>query len=210
MVSDAEGSVEDLAPGSSPTTASTPPVGGHPMWLAWRMASAARSRPGAFPYHMPDHPIEAGRRHPAHQLAAQKRSGRQLLVDRRLVDDPVLGEDIGVPLQLHVQDAERRALIAGDQGAGRRAVASVTPMLGDQQLHQRLHAGDEGVTVGEVVLVLEADVGGHPGRPVLLTGSCCCRRSRRSSVRSRRRNRRSRGSPGPRRDPRVRPVGRAG
>ena len=49
--SDALGIVEDLQLGSSPTTASAPPVRETPTKFPWRRESAARSSPGAFPYH---------------------------------------------------------------------------------------------------------------------------------------------------------------
>ena len=48
--------VEDAAPWSSPTSASTPPWGAVPAELAWRMASIERSSPGALPYQMPNTP----------------------------------------------------------------------------------------------------------------------------------------------------------
>ncbi len=51
-----DGSVDDFAAGSSPTTATTPPCGDVPANTAWRMASLARSSPGAFPYQRPTMP----------------------------------------------------------------------------------------------------------------------------------------------------------
>src|ERR671918_278299 len=56
MGSEALGIVDDLQLGSSPTTASPPPVRETPTKLPWRRESAARSRPGALPYHMPSTP----------------------------------------------------------------------------------------------------------------------------------------------------------
>ena len=50
------GSVDDLAAGSSPTTATTPPWRAVPANTAWRMASPARSSPGALPYQTPTTP----------------------------------------------------------------------------------------------------------------------------------------------------------
>src|SRR4051794_20832328 len=57
-----DGTVDDLHSGSSPTAASTPPVGGTPDRLAWRSASPERSRPGAFAYQSPTTPstVEVG------------------------------------------------------------------------------------------------------------------------------------------------------
>ena len=48
-----DGSVEDLAAGSSPTTAITPPWALVPANTAWRMASLLRSNPGPLPYQTP-------------------------------------------------------------------------------------------------------------------------------------------------------------
>ena len=48
-----DGIVEDLALGSSPTMATTPPRGAAPANTAWRRASVARSTPGALPYQTP-------------------------------------------------------------------------------------------------------------------------------------------------------------
>ncbi len=53
MASLDDGNVDDLAPGSSPTSATTPPCSDVPANTPWRMASLARSRPGALAYHMP-------------------------------------------------------------------------------------------------------------------------------------------------------------
>ena len=53
VASDDDGNVEDLALGSSPTRAMTPPWRWVPANTAWRMASDARSSPGALPYQTP-------------------------------------------------------------------------------------------------------------------------------------------------------------
>ena len=58
--SDAVGKVEDLATGSSPAIARTPPWGPTPAKLAWRNRSPVRSTPGALPYHMPSTPSYLG------------------------------------------------------------------------------------------------------------------------------------------------------
>src|SRR5436305_1090073 len=49
MLSLAEGNVDDLHWGSSPTKASSPPDGSAPQAVPGRSAAAARSRPGALP-----------------------------------------------------------------------------------------------------------------------------------------------------------------
>ena len=51
-----DGSVDDFALGSSPTTATTPPCGDVDANTAWRIASPARSMPGPLPYQMPSTP----------------------------------------------------------------------------------------------------------------------------------------------------------
>src|SRR5919107_3649542 len=48
--------VEDLQEGSSPASASTPPLGAVPAELACRSASPLRSTPGPLPYQMPKTP----------------------------------------------------------------------------------------------------------------------------------------------------------
>ena len=53
---DDDGMVDDLALGSSPTMATTPPSGEAPAKTAWRRASLARSTPGALPYQTPTTP----------------------------------------------------------------------------------------------------------------------------------------------------------
>src|SRR3954447_26430867 len=60
VASPALGSVDDLQLGSSPTSASTPPVGEVPAKFAWRIASIARSRPGFLPYQTPTTPSYFG------------------------------------------------------------------------------------------------------------------------------------------------------
>ncbi len=56
VASVALGRVEDLEAGSSPARATMPPRAPAPTKLPWRSASAARSTPGALPYHQPTTP----------------------------------------------------------------------------------------------------------------------------------------------------------
>ena len=56
LTSQPEVIVEDLAAGSSPDSASTPPLGELPAELAWRSTSPLRSVPGPLPYQMPKTP----------------------------------------------------------------------------------------------------------------------------------------------------------
>ena len=50
------GTVEDLHDGSSPMSATAPPSRAVPESMPWRIASAARSRPGFLPYQNPTTP----------------------------------------------------------------------------------------------------------------------------------------------------------
>src|SRR3712207_7268879 len=58
--------VEDLAEGSSPASASTPPRGEGPALLAWRNTSPLRATPGPLPYQMPNTPSFLGQIGRAH------------------------------------------------------------------------------------------------------------------------------------------------
>ena len=56
MWSDWCGSVDDLAPWSSPASASTPPNFDVPAWFACLKTSPQRSTPGPLPYHIENTP----------------------------------------------------------------------------------------------------------------------------------------------------------
>src|ERR1700676_2112193 len=58
--SDGCGTVEDLAPWSSPARHSTPPFFAEPAALPWRNTSPQRSTPGPLPYQMPTTPSWRG------------------------------------------------------------------------------------------------------------------------------------------------------
>ena len=162
--SDALGIVEDLQLGSSPTTASAPPVRETPTKLPWRSESAARSRPGALPYHMPSTPSCLAPGRWPRQLAAPGRGGAELLVEAGHVADEVLVEQLAVARQLLVEPAQRRALVARDHRAGGQAAAAVGAVLVEHQAHERLHAGEEDAALLEHVLVVEADLAPRASR----------------------------------------------
>ncbi len=56
MWSDWCGSVDDLAPWSSPASTSTPPCFDVPAWFACLNTSPQRSTPGPLPYHIANTP----------------------------------------------------------------------------------------------------------------------------------------------------------
>ena len=60
--------------------------------------------------------------------------------------------------ELLVEGAERRAAIAGDIARGVKAGTAVALLLHQAETHERLEAGDENPTLGEVVFVVERDL----------------------------------------------------
>ncbi len=165
--SEALGIVEDLQLGSSPTTASAPPVRETPTKLPWRRASdgAVEARCLAVPH--AEHAVVLGARQALGQLAAPRGGGAELLVEARHVVDEVLLEQRAVARQLLVEPAQRGALVAGDHRPGGQAAAAVGAVLLEHQAYERLHAGEEDPALLEDVLVVEADLalGPAPRRP---------------------------------------------
>ena len=70
----------------------------------------------------------------------------------------VLGADLGAALELLVEAAERRALVAGDERAGLQAARAVGAVLVEQHAHEGLDAGEEDPALLEQVLVVEGDL----------------------------------------------------
>ena len=128
-----EGSVDDFAVGSSPTTATTPPCGAVLANTAWRIASPPRSIPGPLPYHMPRMPSYVQSSSvTASWLPITARRG-QFLVDPRLVDDRQVGHGARGPVDLFAEHADRRALVAAHERGGVQAVSAVDPDLVDRR-----------------------------------------------------------------------------
>ena len=152
------GCVDDLQPGSSPTTASAPPVRGTPTKLPWRSESAARSSPGALPYHMAEHAVVLRAGQLAGELAAPRRRGAELLVQAGHVLDVVALDQLAVAGELLVEAAERRALVAGDHRAGHEPAAEVGAVLVERKPDEALEAGQEDAALLEDVLVVERDL----------------------------------------------------
>ena len=168
-----EGSVDDLALGSSPTTATTPPLrcgaGEHgvPDGVAGAVDAGALAVPDAEDAVVPA-VVERGG-----QLAPHHRGGGELLVDAALVDHRQIGHRAQRPFDLFVEHADRRALVAAQEGGGVEPVAAIDPQLIDREPCDCLHAGQEdpalleAIPVGDLVVGLGA-LPGSVGHPVSL------------------------------------------
>ncbi len=87
----------------------------------------------------------------------------------------VLVEQLAVALQLLVEPAERRALVARDHRAGVEAAGAVGAVLVENEAHEPLHAGEQHAAVGQQVLVVEGDLtAGAFGLPVPGTHEATC------------------------------------
>ena len=160
--SEALGIVEDLQPGSSPTTASAPPVRGTPTKLPWRSESAARSRPGALPYHMASTPsyFEPGSWPASWLPQAEVAPSSSFRPGTWRTWWPSTSSRLRA--ELLVEAAERRALVAGDHRAGHEAAAAVGAVLVEREPDEALEAGEEDASLLEDVLVVERDVAERP------------------------------------------------
>ncbi len=70
----------------------------------------------------------------------------------------MLGADLGAALELLVEAAERRALVAGHERARQQSARPVGPVLVEQHADEALDAGEEDAAVLEQVLVVEGDL----------------------------------------------------
>ncbi len=67
-------------------------------------------------------------------------------------------EQLAVALQLLVEPAQRRALVARDHGAGVEAAAAIGAVLVERQPHQALHSREEYAALVQEILVIEGDI----------------------------------------------------
>ncbi len=118
------------------------------------------------------------------ELAPPRRGGPELLVQARDVEDVVLLADGAPAPELLIEPAERRALIAGDEGGGMEVATAVGTVLVERDAHERLQPGEKDAAVLQDVLVLERDLvalrpsrartaaggGRRPSRSVALAG----------------------------------------
>ncbi len=152
------GSSRTCSSGRRPRRRARRPCARRPTKLPWRRASAARSRPGALPYHMPSTPSYLAPGRPWVELAAPRGGGAELLVEARHVVDEVVLEQLAVARQLLVEAAQRGALVAGDHRPGGQPATAVGAVLLEHEAYERLHAGQEDPALLEDVLVVEADL----------------------------------------------------
>ena len=96
---------------------------------------------------------------PAEQLGARYRGRGQLLVHPRLMGDPVLPQQGGLPGQLQVVAGQRRSLVAGHVGGRPQARPLVVPGPVEQHPDQRLDPGEEdGAVLALIALVQRGDL----------------------------------------------------
>jgi hypothetical protein len=101
--------------------------------------------------------VHAGVRERVGQLRAPDGGGAELLVDRGLEVDLVGLAELAVALELLVQAAERRALVAREEVGDVQPGAGVGPVLVGGQAYERLDAREEDPAVLEQVLVVQRD-----------------------------------------------------
>ena len=128
-------------------------IGADEVAVADRIGGAVDPRRLAVPD--AEHAVEARAGQRPGQLRAPHRRGGELLVDRRLQGQLVLGGERAEAPDLTHEPRERRAGIAGDQRRGTQPRADVGAMLIEQDSHQGLHPREEDAAFREEVAVLE-------------------------------------------------------
>ena len=124
--------------------------------VAQRIRGAVEPRGLSVPH--AEHAVVLGAGKLTSELATPGRRRAELLVERGHVGDQVLVEQLAVARKLDVEPAERRALVARDQRAGREPAAPVGAVLVEHEAHERLHARDQDAALLEHVLVVETDL----------------------------------------------------
>ena len=103
------------------------------------------------------HPVDLRAGKQVHVLGAHHRRGGQFLVHRRLVHDAVLPEQAAHPRQREVIARQRRALIAGNEGARLQPVPGIAPLLVDGKPHQGLDPGQVNAALQHGIFVVKRD-----------------------------------------------------
>ena len=88
-------------------------------------------------------------------LRAPDGGGGEVFVEAGLEENVVPVEPFLGRMHLHVDGAERRPTIAGDESRGVQAGAAVALLLHQQQAHDRLRAGREDAVLRQIEFVVE-------------------------------------------------------
>jgi hypothetical protein len=131
-------------------------VGAREVGVAQRVHRAVQARVLAVPD--PGDAVEARPGQRLGQLGAVDGGRRELLVEAGGEVQLVVGGDVAQPEDLLVQAAQRRALVAGDEGRRAQAAAAVGAHLVEEDADQRLGARQEDRALLEQVLVAQLHV----------------------------------------------------
>ena len=134
------GSVEDLAAGSSPTIATTPPWRAVPGEHAVADRVVGPVEPGRLAVPEAEHAVVLALWAGVGELAAHDRGGCELLVHAGPHDHGKIGDRPGGAAQLLLQRAHGRALVPGRKRGRVQSVAAVDAQLVDRQPSHGLHA----------------------------------------------------------------------
>ena len=147
-----------LGQGVVPGQYQHPAVGGGALEVAVleHVTAAVHARALAVPH--AHHAVVPGERPEQRLLAAPHRGGGQLLVHARHPHHVVGVEQGPVALDGEVDGAQRRALVAGDEGGGAQAPGRVGPMLVEGQAHHRLDPGQQHPSPFQRELLIEIEV----------------------------------------------------
>ena len=140
-----------------------PAVGGRALEVGVLEHVAAAVDAGAFAVPHAQHPVVAVQRTQQRFLAAPHRGGGQVLVHPRHPHHVVVAQQPQVALDGHVERAQRRALVAGDEGGGAQAPGPVGPVLVEREPDQGLYAGQQHPAPLQRVLLVEVEIGDAGG-----------------------------------------------
>ena len=156
--------VEDLQVWSSPDSTSTPPWGEVPAVLPCLSAVAGAVDARALGVEHGEDAVDGGVVEEMGLLRAPDGGRREVLVEAGVEVDGVLFREAPGAPQCHVERAQRRAAIAGDEGGGVEPGGGVACMLQHGQAHQRMGARHQDAALFEGVAVVEGDVGKRHAR----------------------------------------------
>ncbi len=148
-----DGSVDDLAAGSSPTSGDDATVLGRAGEHAVADGVAGPIESGRLAVPHADDAVVGAVGERARQLAAHHRGGRQLFVGAGLAHDRQVGDGTGGALDLVAEGTDGRSLVAGHERGRVEAAAAVAADLVEWQPGDRLQTGQEHPAVLESVSI---------------------------------------------------------